>query len=103
MGMDLDRSGSPVALKLSGAIDINCAAELKTLLLEALGCGAEIRVSVEQVTGLDVTAVQLLWAAERQARQAGTGLVVAPPVPEPLSTVLAGAGFSSFAATWATA
>jgi hypothetical protein len=56
---------------LEGAVEIGCAGELKKLLVQALGSGSEVRVSLEAAADLDVTAVQLLWAAARQANAAG--------------------------------
>ena len=70
----------PVALKLSntqstvaleGGIDIGSAAELKTALIEALAAGQPVLVELGQITDLDITAVQLLWAAKREAGAAG--------------------------------
>jgi len=58
-------------LALEGTIDIGCAAELKAVLLRALGSGGEIRVMLGEVAYMDVTAAQLLWAAELQARRSG--------------------------------
>jgi anti-anti-sigma regulatory factor len=76
---------------LEGAIDIASAAELKKLLLEALSCGREVRVSLQGATDLDVTAVQLLWAAERAARGAGVDFALSGAAP-----VLAALGDAGF-------
>lgn len=66
----------PVALKqtktkstvsLEGAIDIATSSELKKALLEALAAGKKVSVCLGKATELDVTAVQLLWAAGREA------------------------------------
>jgi len=46
-------------------------AELKDLLIEKLKSGSAVYVSLESATGLDVTAVQLLWAAAREAQRVG--------------------------------
>jgi hypothetical protein len=40
--------------------------------------------------------VQLLWAAERQARAAGNGFAFVGPVQESLSISLGGEGFNEF-------
>jgi len=96
MGIALEETDTGSLLRLDGAIDIASAAELKTLLVQALGPGRAVRVSIEAVTYMDVTAVQLFWAAERKARQAGTAFGVSDEVPGALSTALAEAGFSAF-------
>ena len=69
---------------LEGAIDIASAAELKKLLLEGLNSGREVRVSLAGATDLDVTAVQLLWAAEREASRSGVTCFFAPPPATPV-------------------
>lgn len=56
-------------ISLDGVIDICSAVELKTTLLEMLKAGKAIHVLLEKTTDLDVTAVQLLWAAKREAKR----------------------------------
>jgi hypothetical protein len=55
------------AIRLEGVIDICCATELKTLLLQALGYGTKVRVSLEDAIDPDGTAFPLFWSAEREA------------------------------------
>lgn len=96
MGIALEETDTGIVLRLDGAIDIACAAELKTLLMQALASGTEVRVSLDSAKYLDVTAVQLLWAAERQARRSGIRFGVCAQMPVPVSAALAEAGFLSF-------
>jgi anti-anti-sigma regulatory factor len=96
MGITLDKTDKGAAMALAGTIDIACAAELKTLLLEALNSGTEVIISLADAADLDVTAFQLLWAAERQARQSGVEFTFSGQAPEPISTALAEAGFQQF-------
>jgi anti-anti-sigma regulatory factor len=98
MGVSLDKCDAGVLIALASTIDIACAAELKALLLEALNSSTEVRISLDDATGLDVTAFQLLWAAERQARISGIGFRLSGQIPEPVSIQLAEAGFQSFSA-----
>jgi anti-anti-sigma factor len=98
MGIALEETETGSVVRLDGAVDIACAAELKTVLVRALGAGGPVTVSLAAVTYLDVTAVQLLWAAERKARQAGVEFGVAGGVPETLAVLLAEAGFSQLPA-----
>jgi ABC-type transporter Mla MlaB component len=81
--------GVPLTLKqrdessllcLEGTVDIACAAELKALLIEGLSGAKPVRVSIEKAASLDVTAVQLLWAAARESRAAGVELTLDGPV-----------------------
>ncbi|HEX4068420.1 MAG TPA: STAS domain-containing protein [Acidobacteriaceae bacterium] len=100
MSVRFDRSEAPGTIRLEGDVDIGCAAELKALLEEALaardGMQNRARIAVAAATGMDVTAVQLLWAAEREARAAGVVLELEGPVPEVLRTTLREAGFERF-------
>ncbi len=83
-------------LRLEGAVEIGCAAEFKGLLAQALASGKEVRVSLADATDLDVTAVQLLWAAEREAIKAGVAYSLAGPPPETLLAALSEAGLQQF-------
>ncbi len=96
MPVTFDRSETPGVIRLEGAIDIGCAAELKQALLEALASKGTARISFESATGMDVTAVQLLWAAEREARVSGMVLALEGPIPEELQATLREAGFDRF-------
>jgi anti-anti-sigma regulatory factor len=95
MGIALEETDTGNLVRLDGAVDIACAAELKAALVQALDAGRPVGASVEAVTYLDVTAVQLLWAAERKSRQAGTEFGIAGAVPAALLTALAEAGFAA--------
>ncbi len=87
-----------MALSLEGAMDIASAAELKERLVEVLNAGLEVRVSLAGATALDVTAVELLWAAAREAKQSGLGFLLAEPIPEEISGALVAAGLQTFLA-----
>lgn len=73
-------------------MDIACAAELKQKLLEALSSGREVRLLLARATHLDLTAAQLLWAAEREANRLGMGFRMAGEMPASVSTTLAEMG-----------
>lgn len=83
-------------IRLEGMVDIASAAQLKAVLLEAIADGGALRLSLESVTCLDVTAVQLLWAANQAARTAGVAIDLDGPLPDSLAQQLAAAGFSGF-------
>ena len=76
MAIALTQSEDASLLRLAGEIDISRSVELKAVLLDAIAAGKTIRVLADEVTELDVTAFQLLWAAGRQARQEGIGFAV---------------------------
>ena len=99
MGIALEQSENSSVLRLDGVIDISCAAELKTLLLKALASGPEVRIALDGVTELDVTVVQLLWAAEREAARAAVAFALSGQVQDPVLSGLRLTGFEEFATT----
>jgi anti-anti-sigma regulatory factor len=92
----LEQDDALSLISLEGAVEIGCAAELKRLLVQALDAGKETRVSLEAAADLDVTAVQLLWAAARQAKAAGVGFSLAAPAAGNLWAALGEAGLQQF-------
>lgn len=96
MPVVLERSDALSLVRLEGGVDIACAAELKKVLLEALEAAEPVRVSLEGATHLDVTAIELLWAAEREARQSGLGFSLVGQLPDHISSALVDAGFEAF-------
>jgi anti-anti-sigma factor len=90
----LERDDARSLIRLEGSIDINCAAELKALLVDAIAAGREVGVSLEAASYLDVTAVQLLWAAEREALSRGLQMTMSGPCPETIRQSLSQAGFA---------
>jgi anti-anti-sigma regulatory factor len=83
-------------IRLQGNVNICSAAELKRMLLAVLARRMDIRVDLGSVTELDVSAVQLLRAAERQAKGAGVGFSYAGQCPQDVALALAAAGFEEF-------
>jgi anti-anti-sigma factor len=75
-------------IRLQGAIDIGCAAELKGLLTDGLKAGGGLRISLDEVTGADVTALQLLWAAAREARKSDVDFAIEGQAPEAVRAAL---------------
>jgi len=95
MPVTLEQNDGLHLIRLEGAVDISCAAELKILMQQALKSEKEVRISLENVTDLDVTTMQLLWAAGREAKVSGVDLTLTGPVPDELSYVIADAGLES--------
>jgi len=96
----LEQNEHETRIHLEGVVDISSAAELKGMLVEAMhvpetDASVRVRVSLENADELDVTAVQLLWAAARHAKSAGVGFAIESQVPETVSAVLAQAGLGS--------
>ncbi|HLK19931.1 MAG TPA: STAS domain-containing protein [Bryobacteraceae bacterium] len=81
-------------IRLEGESNIASASELKEALLEGLAGGGELHVNLEQLTSLDLSAMQLIWSAGKEAERAGVKFVVA--LPEALSPAVRQAGFEQF-------
>ena len=96
MGIALEQSKQSSVIRLEGAIDIAAAAEFKKLLLQACRSGKEVRVALDGATDLDVTAVQLIWAARRSAEGTGVAFTLSGSVPESVSSALGYAGLQQF-------
>jgi anti-anti-sigma regulatory factor len=82
------------AIRLEGAVDIGSAAGLKEKLLRALSRKAGVRIEIASGAELDITAMQLLCAATRAARNAGVECTIASEAPEWLSGQLAEMGLN---------
>jgi ABC-type transporter Mla MlaB component len=95
MGIRIEQTGNGHLLALDGVIDISVVAELKAALVDAIGAGENIDVSVEAVTGIDIAAYQLLWAANREAAPLGTRLALAGELPESARHTLAEMGLEA--------
>jgi anti-anti-sigma regulatory factor len=96
MPIALDKRETESMIRVEGEVGIASAAELKAILLQALSLGKKVSVDLEQATDLDVTTLQLLWAAERAFRAAGTEFVLDRPLPQPVAATLSEAGFETF-------
>lgn len=83
-------------MRLEGEINVAAAAELKKILIEALKSEKQVRVDLEGATGVDVTGLQLLWAAEREGQRAGVGFAREGRVPKDIAAVAMEAGLEEF-------
>jgi len=92
----IEQNQSVSVIRLEGEIDIASAAELKKALLQALGTEAEMRLDVERATELDVTALQLLWAAQRAAQGSGRIIAVVGAIPAEIVGAAREAGLEKF-------
>lgn len=96
MSITFDDSTTPCVLRLEGEIDVTSSAELKRVLIEAISSGKEVHLDLTQVSDLDVTAVQLLWAASREAEKVGASFAVAGDVTGNIGRAVCEAGFEHF-------
>ncbi len=96
LGITLKHLEESTAICLEEGIDIASAAELKTTLLDAFKPGKAVHVSFAENAELDITALQLLWAAEREARVSSIGFNLTGAVPDKILSTLKDAGIEKF-------
>jgi len=75
MPVTLERNESRYLIRLEGQITVNSAAELKGLLLEWLAAGKDLELDLERAEEIDITILQLIWAAAREAARTGAKIV----------------------------
>ena len=73
---------------------MNCAAELKGLLLEGLASERPLRVDFDPAAEIDIALLQLFWAAEREAARLGPGFSIRAS--ERVHSLAREAGFDGF-------
>lgn len=96
MGIELSQAEGRSVIQLRGAIDIAVGAELKAVLLEAIGSGHGICIAAGTASVLDVTAFQLLWSAEREAKRAGVDFAIEGALSGAIRSSLACMGLDGF-------
>ena len=93
MGVTVEEREEATLVRLEGTVDLTEAAALKATLLAALDRGRMLSVSLEEAAYLDVTAIQLLKAARREAAKRGLGWEMANEPSRNVSDALVYAGF----------
>jgi len=71
----MERRENDWLIRLEGVVNVTSAEELKNLLLQGLASG-NVHLDLERAEEIDVTVLQLLWAAEREADRRGTRMVI---------------------------
>ena len=92
----LEQNGATSSIHMDGEVTVANAAELKLMLVQALKEGKNVRLDLESATDMDITALQLLWAAHREAKKTGVTFFTAGRVPEELSAAAVEAGLEGF-------
>lgn len=83
-------------IRVEGAMDVSCAAEMKEQLSAMLSTPGDVRLDLSQATDIDITAMQLLWAAAREAETNGISFHLDGDVPESIAWAVRDAGFENF-------
>lgn len=94
MSVTLALQESHSLIRLEGEYTLVSAAELKEALLEALAIGKDLHLNLEALENLDISAMQLLWAARKEAQRPGVKFVLA--MPEAMVRTVREAGFEQF-------
>ncbi|MGD1069823.1 MAG: STAS domain-containing protein [Bryobacteraceae bacterium] len=94
MPATLERHADHALIRLEGECTLASAAELKTLLLDGLASGGDLRLDLQGVEEIDITTMQLLWAATREADRVGSGFAIR--VSEAAGIAALVAGFETF-------
>jgi anti-sigma B factor antagonist len=76
LAVTMERQESQSLIRLEGEFTVTSAAELKDLLLEGLASGNDLLLDLEQAGEIDITLMQLLWAAGREADRAGVSIAI---------------------------
>ena len=93
----MHRRETDLLIKLEGAVNLASAEELKSLLLEGLVSGRHVHLDLERAEEIDVTVLQLLWAAGREADCKGARMVIR--VSEAAAAAAREVGFDQFPGT----
>ena len=92
-----ERQENHLLVRLEGAVTFASTDDLKRIFLEGLASGKHLQVDLERAEEIDVTVMQLLLAAEREAVRAGVGMV--SRVSEAVAKTARDAGFARFPGT----
>lgn len=76
MPISVEQDDTRFQVRLEGEIGLGEAVELKRTLLEGLASGRKLHLDMECAGAIDVTFMQLLQSALREARGAGTGIAL---------------------------
>ncbi len=81
-------------LHVEGELTVPGAVEMKGALLGALDGGRDIRIDLDEVTGIDLTALQLLCGARKFSVKNGVSFSLKSPLPERVREISELLGYS---------
>nr|WP_281351222.1 STAS domain-containing protein [Devosia marina] len=85
--------GSPHVAEISGDADIRHSQDITDMLRSALAAHDVVLVSLDEATCVDVSTLQVLLAAHKQAKSLGKSLAMAGPAKGRLRKLLTEKGF----------
>ncbi len=92
MDIEAKGQGRQGALAITGAVTVQRAGELKSLLADALARTDRVAIDLSQVTDVDLCGLQLLCSARRTATQSRKSLALVGPKPDALRRAAEEAG-----------
>lgn len=92
--MKVENNETRWILRLEDDCGLSSAAELKALLLEGLASGKSMEVDLGADVEIDITVLQLLWAARHAAERQKRELIT--QAPEQILNLARDAGFENF-------
>ena len=75
MPVTLERNDVSWVIRLEGLVTVNSASALKELLVEWFSSGKNLELDLERAEEIDLTTLQLLWAAARDGQSKGVRVV----------------------------
>lgn len=96
MPINFDQDEAGCLIRLNGELGLANAAELHTLLIQALNAGKSLRLDLEEAEIVDLTTMQLLEATLHEAEK--SGIAVGIRLSNAVETALGAAGLGSLSA-----
>ncbi len=94
MPLTVEQDQSAWLIRVEGEFTVTSASELKKMLIEGLASAKHLQVDLTQAEEIDVSLLQLLWAAARDASRQSGALVSG--VSEAAAAAARDAGFDIF-------
>jgi anti-anti-sigma regulatory factor len=96
MSQELEMSEDRCLVRLAAAVTVSSAAELHKVLIAAIDSGRSIVIDLTETTELDISGIQLLYAARQAAEQAGLSISAPKTPPRQVADAFLEAGLDPF-------
>ena len=95
MKVETRTEGKRHCVSLSGELTVRTADRLKQVLVEAIRSSEEVEFEFHEVSGADLSLLQMFCAAAKTACTEGKNLVIQGTVPDMIVNLLARAGYDN--------
>jgi anti-anti-sigma factor len=96
MSIELEQLEDRSVVRLTEAITVGFATDLHKLLMEAVRLNCGIAIDLEGVAELDVSGIQLLYAARQAAERAGISMSLQGSAPRAVKDAFLESGLDPF-------